>query len=832
LTVASNGNGETTTGAGIAVAQHTTKQKIDVQINGGTISGVAAINESNPQNNSAEDIAKVSVVINGGKLTGKLYSEDNNITYNVADATALTQAFVSGNTGVKVVLTDSLTIADELYEINGNVTLDLNGKNITVDSTKAQTTFVGTDITGKLFRVVKGTFTITGEGEIKNELDTGRTLIQVWNADTKYEAINVVIGEKVTLTAKTPIGVWGTNGGVTNNYGNNIVIDIYGTLNSANCGLTINGNVEYENAEATGIKVNVYGTAVLTDTKGEGLYLAGYATTTVYDGAKITGATDGIEIRAGKLVVNGGTIISTATTTSVTANGSGSTTVGAAIAVAQHTTKQATEVEINGGTLKGKYSVYESNPQKNGAEDIAKVAVVVNGYKSLTGYIYSQDNVITCNASTANGLYGYTLLSISGVTVKLVNDLSVTKKSNAYITDGEYYYMTNTIRSGVVVDGQGYTINFNNEALRLAFNTYGTIKNLNVTKLAEPLVSWASNGATFKNVDVDNSTMQLTNNQAVYVQWTNPDTIDGVDYCEVTFEGCDVGENVKLIGEGDSTGYNAVFVGYNINGVHLTLNFTNCSFSGTYVSGEASMFLGNVNSGYITLNITNTYNYGSIRSTYIDPTTQQTWQDNQFVSINTSSCASLTINMNGQSYTSTDAEELSIIKKALSVIGTKTVDGKEVKGSVQYGPIDATLKLTEGDENVLTFTKSESTEVAYYVVSLTVYTTLKDDAGTRIQTVSETIQATDAETYTATIKHLSFIDSAYLEGKKYYNLGTQFNGFDLVFVGVDGEFYYLINETGDDADCTIGETPKAASYVTVTAYDKDGNVIASVGLSK
>ena len=61
-----NGNGSTTTGAGIAVVQHTTKKEISLTVNGGTISGYRAIYEENLQNNDDASIEKIDIVLNGG----------------------------------------------------------------------------------------------------------------------------------------------------------------------------------------------------------------------------------------------------------------------------------------------------------------------------------------------------------------------------------------------------------------------------------------------------------------------------------------------------------------------------------------------------------------------------------------------------------------------------------------------------------------------------------------------------------------------------------------------------------------------------------------------
>ena len=77
----SNGNGTTTEGVGIAVAQHTTKNPITVTINDGTISGEYAFYEWNAQGNDQASLDKITLRINGGEFISKdgiptLYSED------------------------------------------------------------------------------------------------------------------------------------------------------------------------------------------------------------------------------------------------------------------------------------------------------------------------------------------------------------------------------------------------------------------------------------------------------------------------------------------------------------------------------------------------------------------------------------------------------------------------------------------------------------------------------------------------------------------------------------------------------------------------------------
>ena len=139
------------------------------------------------------------------------------------------------------------------------------------------------------------------------------------------------------------------------------------------------------------------GTAIFQPQDGE----------TIVNGGEIKGAS-GFEIRSGKLEVNGGTIIGTAVPVEVHPNGSGTTSTGAGIAVAQHTTKLPIEVVIKGGTIQGYSALYQSNPQKNEAEAVAKIKITVKGgvLETINGgeqVLYSENNLITVEAGEFSG---------------------------------------------------------------------------------------------------------------------------------------------------------------------------------------------------------------------------------------------------------------------------------------------------------------------------------------------------------------------------------------------------------------------------------------------
>ncbi len=132
LTSGPNGGGTTIDGAGIAIAQHTTKQAIDVVVNSGTISGNHAICEKNVQQNSPEDISKVKLAINGGSFTGAVLSEDLNGfisagTFNVKpDAGYVADGYVAtlNNASLYDIMKKQAVVADKESKSDGSVVVN------------------------------------------------------------------------------------------------------------------------------------------------------------------------------------------------------------------------------------------------------------------------------------------------------------------------------------------------------------------------------------------------------------------------------------------------------------------------------------------------------------------------------------------------------------------------------------------------------------------------------------------------------------------------------------------------------------------------------------
>lgn len=273
------------------------------------------------------------------------------------------------------------------------LTLDLNGHNIS--ATKA------------VIGVQNAKLTVTGPGKI---YETSPYLGAIYikgsnNAENKdYTVVN--IGAGVELEAWSPIFVTPfKDSGAPYAYG--VVVNVDGAkltgvkdrTGDNGSAIYVNGSIEDPNNAPKLVLNNVTQTAA-----GTGMYLAGYANTTI-TGGSITASNTGIEIRAGELTVDGATVVGNGVPTEVTPNGNGSTTDGAGIAVAQHTTKLPIKVTINSGDISGYSALYQSNPQKNDADSVKKVSVAVNSgtFKAINGgtvSVHSENNCVTISGGT------------------------------------------------------------------------------------------------------------------------------------------------------------------------------------------------------------------------------------------------------------------------------------------------------------------------------------------------------------------------------------------------------------------------------------------------
>ncbi len=123
-------------------------------------------------------------------------------------------------------------------------------------------------------------------------------------------------------------------------------------------------------------------------------------------GGEFKGSDTAIEIRAGKVNIAGGKFISTSAVYTCKHNGSGTTTIGSAIAIAQHTTKLPITVGIDGGEFAGVNAVSVDDPEKN--EDFANVKLQINGGSLRSTKADDSYAVYDYTGSMKNFIYGGT----------------------------------------------------------------------------------------------------------------------------------------------------------------------------------------------------------------------------------------------------------------------------------------------------------------------------------------------------------------------------------------------------------------------------------------
>lgn len=285
--------------------------------------------------------------------------------------------------GDTICLNRNMILAENVSFVNqGNITLDLNGYELTL-------------MNGARLTIEHTNLSIVGPGKIHSDAiyyeeedhvnSYGSTITLFGSADISASNYTVVsIANDVEVTGFYPIMISSTN---DRYYG--CTINVHGHIYATGAGacLYVNGKVKSGN-------INLYKGSTLSS-KSLGIYQAGAVTTVIEDVTMVAAGT-GIEIRAGDLTVNAGEIKANGKPTIIMPNGNGSSSDGCGIAVSQHATKLPINVTINGGMISGYSAFYEGNPQKNSAEDLAKINLVINGgaFKAINGgtqAVYSED---------------------------------------------------------------------------------------------------------------------------------------------------------------------------------------------------------------------------------------------------------------------------------------------------------------------------------------------------------------------------------------------------------------------------------------------------------
>ena len=305
-------------------------------------------------------------------------AEVNSVPYD-----SIKNAINAAQDGDTVVLKATSTSDDSIVISDGrSIKLDMNGFDIEFANKKN-------------ISLYHGELNITGKGMLYEESPWfGPVMIYGAEEDVSNYSV-VTIGENVTLRGWSGLFIDKHDQHGAKAYG--IVANIYGTLESVKDTSGAGGHALYINGtikETTGNvpKITLDGATLKTEL-GNGMYLAGYADTTIVDSTITSIGKDstGIEIRAGKLTIEGNTTVRASQgKVEVRPNGNGSTSANVALAVAQHTTGLPIDLDVKGGTFIGGGALNEMNPEENDASVIDRVKLNVSG-GNFIGIVDSQD---------------------------------------------------------------------------------------------------------------------------------------------------------------------------------------------------------------------------------------------------------------------------------------------------------------------------------------------------------------------------------------------------------------------------------------------------------
>ena len=391
-----NGNPAPDSGAG---------KESTVMIKGGTYIGGDTAKTAITVNKSEYAVGAANIT--GGTFSSNVaqYMADDHKTIQRGDqwvVGTLDELAVAEVNGQKyLTLTEALDAAADgqtvklLADSTGNTKVAIrDGRKLTLDLNGFHAGFAK----NQNISIYQGGMDVIGRGKLYEEQPNYAPLMLYGSNDPQASNYTTVtVGKDVTLEGWSGLFIdqLSSNSGGVNAFG--IQATIHGTLHSVKDTAGYGGHALYVNGVIQAAEGNVpeiiLDGAVLNTDLGNGMYLAGYAKTTITDSTITSIGTDstGIEIRAGELTINGNTTVRGGTGVfSAEPNGNGSTTGNVALAVVQHTTKQPTVVTINGGTFSGGAALFEQNAQNNDAEAVAKIQISVhNG--TFKGQLYSEN---------------------------------------------------------------------------------------------------------------------------------------------------------------------------------------------------------------------------------------------------------------------------------------------------------------------------------------------------------------------------------------------------------------------------------------------------------
>lgn len=297
----------------------------------------------------------------------------------VKDAEALISALEEGK---NIKLTSDILGVDKTLLINKEITIDLNGNNISFTKNNS-------------FEVIGGNLTLTGKGTVKEEVPYyGAVMLRGSSNKDDINYSTLTVEKDVTLEGWSPIFINQLNGvnKVKDSYG--VTVNLYGTLNGVadstgdrGHGIYVNGNIQHKENYPV---INIYDGAKIT-TPGDGIYAAGYAKWNI-EGATINGAI-GIGAKSGIFNLKNVYIKATDPYMDPKYWGNGIYSNGAAIQIESNNGYAgAIEITIDGGKYESvnAYAIHHYLASKNGEN-------INNSLENLTikngTFIGGKDNI-------------------------------------------------------------------------------------------------------------------------------------------------------------------------------------------------------------------------------------------------------------------------------------------------------------------------------------------------------------------------------------------------------------------------------------------------------
>ena len=383
--------------------------------------------------------------------------------------------YVAANGGNLKLTGDSDETSFGELTFNSDATIDLNGKTI------------------------EASFVVDNGAQLK--IDNGTV-----NAPMGYDVIYIkngkaTVGAGAVLNASDNCVVFMKN---TADANAELALDVYGKLYATEAGYAaIQGNGLNKVASEIYIAEN----AVVSHEADLAIYHPQVGTLTI-DAATITGTT-GIEMRAGDLVVDGATITATGKF-DATANNNGSTVLGAAIALSQHTTEKPTSVEVKAGTLAGEYAFYQTNLADGTSESVeATIAAgtTINGAVATAekGFVMPKADDGSYTLATAD----FIVAGMPYDTFAAAYDAAAEGATIEVYTDFDASEII-TIEKGIKIEGNDHTLTSTaSRAINIDTTGAVVINNLTIVAKGDRAVNIINQAST---VTLNNVTATAKNN--------------------------------------------------------------------------------------------------------------------------------------------------------------------------------------------------------------------------------------------------------------------------------------------------------------------------------